>query len=100
MYCSRVYVDSRGEILSVHRKLVPTGGGFGGKEDLTVQGHAAVFSYHLNRPVRIRLNREESIRMHPDQETLKAMMEEAGFEDCEYFNLTGGIVALHRGYKF
>lgn len=41
----------------------------------------------------------ESIRMHPDQETLKGMMEEAGFERCEYFNLTGGIVALHRGYK-
>ncbi|MDH5180989.1 MAG: bifunctional demethylmenaquinone methyltransferase/2-methoxy-6-polyprenyl-1,4-benzoquinol methylase UbiE [Gammaproteobacteria bacterium] len=41
----------------------------------------------------------ESIRMHPDQETLKGMMENAGFERCEYFNLTGGIVALHRGYK-
>ncbi len=42
----------------------------------------------------------ESIRMHPDQETLKQMMEEVGFERCEYFNLTGGIVALHCGYKF
>jgi len=42
----------------------------------------------------------ESIRMHPDQETLKGMMEAAGFEQVEYFNLTGGIVALHRGYKF
>ena len=41
----------------------------------------------------------ESIRMHPDQETLKDMMQAAGFERCEYFNLTGGIVALHRGYK-
>jgi demethylmenaquinone methyltransferase/2-methoxy-6-polyprenyl-1,4-benzoquinol methylase len=41
----------------------------------------------------------ESIRMHPDQETLKDMMSEAGFEKCEYFNLTGGVVALHRGYK-
>lgn len=41
----------------------------------------------------------ESIRMHPDQETLKAMMQAAGFERCEYFNLTGGIVALHSGYK-
>ena len=41
----------------------------------------------------------ESIRMHPDQETLKAMMQEAGFERCEYFNLTGGIVALHSGYR-
>lgn len=42
----------------------------------------------------------ESIRMHPDQPTLKSMMEEAGFEDCDYYNLTGGIVALHRGFKF
>ncbi|CAK0761878.1 bifunctional 2-octaprenyl-6-methoxy-1,4-benzoquinol methylase and demethylmenaquinone methyltransferase [Gammaproteobacteria bacterium] len=41
----------------------------------------------------------ESIRMHPDQETLKGMMETAGFERCDYFNLTGGITALHRGYK-
>lgn len=41
----------------------------------------------------------ESIRMHPDQNTLKGMMEDAGFERVEYFNLTGGIVALHRGYK-
>lgn len=42
----------------------------------------------------------ESIRMHPDQETLKAMMQQAGFADVTYHNLTGGIVALHRGYKF
>ncbi|HEJ7036260.1 bifunctional demethylmenaquinone methyltransferase/2-methoxy-6-polyprenyl-1,4-benzoquinol methylase UbiE [Serratia marcescens] len=42
----------------------------------------------------------ESIRMHPDQETLKGMMSNAGFENVTYFNLTGGIVALHRGFKF
>ncbi|MCH2055975.1 MAG: bifunctional demethylmenaquinone methyltransferase/2-methoxy-6-polyprenyl-1,4-benzoquinol methylase UbiE [Thalassotalea sp.] len=42
----------------------------------------------------------ESIRMHPDQETLKSMMENAGFEQTTYNNLTGGIVALHKGYKF
>ena len=42
----------------------------------------------------------ESIRKHPDQETLKAMMQDAGFENVEYFNMSGGIVALHRGYKF
>ena len=41
----------------------------------------------------------ESIRMHPDQETLKGMMETAGFERTDYHNLTGGIVALHRGFK-
>lgn len=42
----------------------------------------------------------ESIRMHPDQQTLQGMLEQAGFEDCDYHNLTGGIVAIHRGYKF
>lgn len=41
----------------------------------------------------------ESIRMHPDQATLKAMMEQAGLIDCDYHNLTGGIVAVHRGFK-
>ncbi|QYJ86635.1 bifunctional demethylmenaquinone methyltransferase/2-methoxy-6-polyprenyl-1,4-benzoquinol methylase UbiE [Shewanella mesophila] len=42
----------------------------------------------------------ESIRMHPDQETLKGMMVEAGFEQVEYTNMTDGVVALHKGYKF
>jgi len=41
----------------------------------------------------------ESIRMHPDQETLKGMMDEAGFSKTKYHNLTGGIVALHKGFK-
>lgn len=41
----------------------------------------------------------ESIRMHPDQQTLKQMMEQAGFENCDYHNLTAGIVAVHRGFK-
>lgn len=41
----------------------------------------------------------ESIRMHPDQHTLKKMMEDAGFENCDYSNKTGGIVAIHRGFK-
>lgn len=42
----------------------------------------------------------ESIRMHPDQKKLESMLQAAGFEDCDYHNLTGGIVAIHRGYKF
>ena len=42
----------------------------------------------------------ESIRKHPDQETLLAIMQEAGLEQCRYHNLSGGIVALHRGYRF
>ena len=41
----------------------------------------------------------ESIRVHPDQETLKEMMEDAGFTRCEYHNMTGGVVALHKGIK-
>jgi demethylmenaquinone methyltransferase/2-methoxy-6-polyprenyl-1,4-benzoquinol methylase len=41
----------------------------------------------------------ESIRMHPDQETLQGLLETAGFEQCDYTNLTGGIVAIHRGFK-
>lgn len=42
----------------------------------------------------------ESIRMHPNQATLLCMMQQAGFEDCNFQNLTGGIVALHKGYKY
>jgi demethylmenaquinone methyltransferase/2-methoxy-6-polyprenyl-1,4-benzoquinol methylase len=42
----------------------------------------------------------ESIRMHPDQEQLREMMELAGFEKVEYFNLAAGVVALHKAYKF
>ncbi len=42
----------------------------------------------------------ESIRRHPDQETLLGMMRDAGLEDCSYYNLLGGIVAVHRGYSY
>ena len=41
----------------------------------------------------------ESIRMHPDQEKLRDMMEDAGFARCDYHNMTGGVVAVHRGVK-
>jgi len=41
----------------------------------------------------------ESIRKHPDQETLLGLMEEAGFANVSYHNMTGGIVAVHRGFK-
>ena len=41
----------------------------------------------------------ESIRMHPDQETLLTMMKDGGYQYCDYSNMTGGIVALHRGFK-
>ena len=42
----------------------------------------------------------ESIRRFPDQDTLKAMMEQAGLGRVHYHNLSGGIVALHKGYRF
>ena len=42
----------------------------------------------------------ESIRMHPDQETLQAMFYSAGFDRCKFINMTGGIVAAHIGYKY
>lgn len=41
----------------------------------------------------------ESIRVHPNQQTLKEMMEEAGFVRCDYYNLMGGIAAIHKGFK-
>lgn len=49
----------------VHVELVPNGGGFGGKEDMTVQGHVSLFAFLTNKPVKLTLSREESIRMHP-----------------------------------
>ncbi len=49
---------------------VANGGGFGGKEDITVQGHAALFAFLLQKPVQVRLNRPESIRMHPKRHPL------------------------------
>jgi len=51
--------------------LVPNGGGFGGKEDLSVQGHAALFAYLLQKPVKVLLNRDESILMHPKRHPIK-----------------------------
>lgn len=80
----QVYVQSQGiyddqELISrilnvpvtkIDVTLIPSGGAFGGKEDLTVQGHAALFSYHLKKPVMVRLDRNESIRMHPKRHPL------------------------------
>lgn len=63
-------------------KILPKIGGFIAKDEASYQYLA------------------ESIRMHPDQKTLKKMMETAGFENCNYHNLSGGIVAIHKGYKF
>lgn len=67
-----IYVDRRqvASLLGLKEEkvrvtLVSSGGGFGGKEDLTVQGHAALFAWLLKQPVKVMLSRDESIRMHP-----------------------------------
>lgn len=76
-----IYIDRRqiAELLGINEKaisikLVPTGGGFGGKEDMTVQGHAALFAWHLKMPVKLVLTREESIRMHPKRHPVQMEM--------------------------
>ncbi len=59
-------VDMLGlETKDVNVKLVPAGGAFGGKEDLSVQGHAALAAFHLKKAVKVKLDRTESMRMHP-----------------------------------
>ncbi len=61
--------------------LVPNGGGFGGKEDLSIQGHTALFSFLMNKPVKITLTREESIRVHPKRHPVFMDMEIAADEN-------------------
>lgn len=56
---------------AVEVQLLPSGGGFGGKEDLTVQGHAALGAWLLKAPVRLELTREESMRMHPKRHPIQ-----------------------------
>ncbi|MBW1615379.1 MAG: selenium-dependent xanthine dehydrogenase [Deltaproteobacteria bacterium] len=56
---------------NVNIKLIAAGGAFGGKEDLTVQGHAALASYHLKKPVKVKLNRFESMKMHPKRHPME-----------------------------
>jgi len=51
--------------------LVPCGGGFGGREDMTVQGHAALFAFLVQQPVKVHLSREESIAMHPKRHPVR-----------------------------
>ena len=52
-------------------ELVPNGGAFGGKEDMSIQAHAALLTYLTRKPVKVTLNREESIRMHPKRHPIK-----------------------------
>ncbi len=66
---------------------VQTGGGFGGKEDLTVQGHACLFALKLQKPVKLTLSREESIRMHPKRHPVWMKMKIA----CDYYGKLTGL---------
>lgn len=75
----RVYTQSQGvhddqkqiasllgkELEDVRVELVPNGGGFGGKEDLSIQGHTALLAHHIGRPVKLTITRDQSIRVHP-----------------------------------
>ncbi len=89
-----VYVDRRqiASLLGIPEekisiRQVQTGGAFGGKEDLTVQGHASLFAWLLKKPVKLTLNREESIRMHPKRHPVWMKMKLA----CD---ATGNLTAL------
>lgn len=61
--------------------LIPNGGGFGGKEDLTVQGHTSLFAFLMNCPVKLSLSRPESIRMHPKRHPVFMKMSVAANEE-------------------
>lgn len=71
----------------VHVRLVPNGGGFGGKEDLSIQGQTSLFAFLLQKPVKITLTREESIRLHPKRHPVFMDMEVGADEN-------GKLVAL------
>jgi len=90
-----VYVDRKQIAASlnlpeekVHVIQVSNGGGFGGKEDLTVQGHAALCSFLLQKPVKVHLTREESIRMHPKRHPVRMEMELACNENGKFTALS------------
>ena len=89
-----VYVDRKqiAAILNLPEEkvrviLVPNGGGFGGKEDLTVQGYAAMFAYLLKTPVKVSLTRPESMQMHPKRHPVFMDMELAA-------NNKGNLIGL------
>ncbi|VAX38933.1 Xanthine dehydrogenase, molybdenum binding subunit, partial [hydrothermal vent metagenome] len=69
-------------------ELIPNGGGFGGKEDLCTQGHAALMAYLLKRPVKLCLSREESIRIHPKRHPIHMVYKLGCSAD-------GSLLALH-----
>ncbi len=67
--------------------LIPNGGGFGGKEDLSVQGHVSLYAYLLQKPVKLSLTRQESIRLHPKRHPVFMDMELAANEEGRLIGL-------------
>ncbi len=98
--CSQGVYEDRQQlalVLDLPRPLVnvvqvQNGGGFGGKEDLTTQAHAALLCWHTDRPVRVRLTRKESLRMHPKRHPF--VMDYAVGCDREG-KLTAMLVTMH-----
>ncbi len=73
-------------------KLLANGGGFGGKEDMTVQGHVALFSWLTKLPVKLKFSREESIRMHPKRHPLIMDYEVGCDKDGKFTALKARII--------
>ena len=67
--------------------LVPNGGGFGGKEDLTVQAHSSLFAFLMNKPVKVSLSRPESLKVHPKRHPVIMDMELAADENGKMVGL-------------
>ncbi|MBW1649911.1 MAG: selenium-dependent xanthine dehydrogenase [Deltaproteobacteria bacterium] len=76
----------------VNIKLIAAGGAFGGKEDLTVQGHAALATYHLKKPVKVKLNRFESIKMHPKRHPMQMEYKLSADKEGKFTGLYARII--------
>ncbi len=80
----------------VHSALV--GGGFGGKEDMSVQHHAALAAFILKRPVKVKLTRQESLTIHPKRHPMKMHIELGAMKDGRIVALKGEILSDSGAY--